>query len=162
MKADAVISGTITALVTQQVYRQIQVLNSSVSPPLMYRGPAKSTPVYVNGGACVSLKLGSGGGGGPWNGHFLQTTHRCMSCLPSGDVHHISILQSRGKAASSGHPTNQGPRASLIQSSSAACISEAGMLELRCLSLFTNFKTQAVTLRSFRNVVLTVEESSKI
>ena len=54
-----------TALTAQQVYRQIQTLASVDNPgTLMYRGPAKSTPVYENAGSSVTLKLGRGGGGG--------------------------------------------------------------------------------------------------
>ena len=53
-----------TDLTTQQVNRHIQtflVLEAKFS--LMYRGPAKSIPVYKNGGASLTLRRGSGGKG---------------------------------------------------------------------------------------------------
>ena len=67
-KDTAVISGTMsrwTALTTQHVYRHIQTLLLLTSPlVLIYSGPAKSTPVYVNAGSSLILNSGSGGGGG--------------------------------------------------------------------------------------------------
>ena len=59
MKASAVIYGTMfkcTALVIQQVNRQIQTLLFTVIPwSLMYSGPARSTPVCENVGASLTL-----------------------------------------------------------------------------------------------------------
>ena len=61
-------SGTmsmLTALVTQQVYKQIHTLLLLMRPcVLMYSGPAKSTPVVENGGASLTRKSGNGGGAG--------------------------------------------------------------------------------------------------
>lgn len=69
--------------VTRQVKTQIHALDDVLvkGPFLTERGPAKSTPVYVNAGFSLTLKSGSGGGGGPWNGapsYLLQVVHPRM------------------------------------------------------------------------------------
>ena len=54
-----------TALVAQQVYRQIQLfLDVDVTLSHVYKGPAKSMPVKENGRLSLTLKDGSGGAGG--------------------------------------------------------------------------------------------------
>ena len=54
-----------TALVTQQVNRQIHTLLFVVDPlSLTYSGPARSTPVYEKAGDSVTVHSGRGGGGG--------------------------------------------------------------------------------------------------
>ena len=68
MNVSVDISGTIsilTALVTQQVYKQIHTLLLFMRPcVLMYSGPAKSTPVVENGRASLTRNSGNGGGTG--------------------------------------------------------------------------------------------------
>ena len=67
MKVCADISLTISkwmALITQHVYKAIHAFDWTLPRFLIYNGPAKSTPVLVNGGASCTLKTGSGGGGG--------------------------------------------------------------------------------------------------
>ena len=55
----------LTALVTQQVYKQIHTLLLFMRPcVLMYSGPAKSTPVMKNGGTSLTRNSGNGGGTG--------------------------------------------------------------------------------------------------
>ena len=52
-----------TALTTQQVYKQIQAfLETESVEGLTLRGPAKSSPLYVNGGDSLTLKSGNGVG----------------------------------------------------------------------------------------------------
>jgi len=54
-----------TALITQQVYKQIQTFLLFLGLlVLTYSGPAKSMPVEVNGGSLVTQNLGRGGGKG--------------------------------------------------------------------------------------------------
>ena len=64
----AVKSGTTfkcIALTTQQEKRYILTFDSfELSDPLTYRGPAKSTPVYIKAGTSLTLNAGSVGGGG--------------------------------------------------------------------------------------------------
>ena len=60
----SVMNSRCTALTVQQVYRHIQtflVLEAKVS--LVYRGAAKSIPVYENGGVSLTLRRGNGGEG---------------------------------------------------------------------------------------------------
>ena len=54
------------ALMTQQVNKTIRAFDWTLPGFVTYSGPAKSTPVLVNGGASCTLKAGSGGGGGTW------------------------------------------------------------------------------------------------
>ena len=58
-------TSTLTALVVQQVYKQIQTFLLFTRPcVLMYSGPAKSSPVFEKGGASFTQNSGSGGGAG--------------------------------------------------------------------------------------------------
>ena len=81
MNVSVDISGTmsmLTALVTQQVYKQIHLVRPCV---LMYSGPAKSTPVVENGGASLTRNSGNGGGAGEQYGlpsNLRHTAHRCQ------------------------------------------------------------------------------------
>ena len=67
-KEGAVKSGTrsrCTARTVQHVYKQIHALVPFVLPvDFTYNGPAKFTPVEVNGESILTRKSGSGGGGG--------------------------------------------------------------------------------------------------
>lgn len=75
---------------TQHVNKQTHTFFApSVISCRMYSGPAKSTPVCVNGGTSSTLSVGSGGGGGSWKAgpsYLLQTIHchkvRLTTLLP--------------------------------------------------------------------------------
>ena len=73
------------ARVMQQVNRQIHTLSISLPFSLpIYTGPAKSTAVYVNGGASVTRKEGRGGVGGElkcFPSKHLHTTHLWITAL---------------------------------------------------------------------------------
>ena len=89
MKDWVVISSTAskcTALVVQQVYIQIQVLDvqGAVLSILTMSGPAKSTPVKVNDGTSSTRYDGSvGGGGGAYDVPSIlrHKTHLRIACL---------------------------------------------------------------------------------
>ena len=89
MKDWVVISSTAseyTALMVQQVYKQIQVLNvqGAVLSILTMSGPAKSTPVKVNDGTSSTRYDGSGGGGGgayDVPSIIRHKTHLRIACL---------------------------------------------------------------------------------
>ncbi len=49
------------ARVTQHVYNAIQTLDRGPTVFVTYNSPAKSTPVFVNGGDSCTLKAGSRG-----------------------------------------------------------------------------------------------------
>ena len=75
-----------TARMTQQVNRQIQTLELLPLPVTLNNGPAKSTPVELNGESLLTQKSDSSGGIGasyvlPSN--LLHTRHLQRTCLTS-------------------------------------------------------------------------------
>ena len=51
------------ALVTQQVNKAIYTFCISAEPPLIHKGPAKSTPVVLKGKVSLTIKSGQSEGG---------------------------------------------------------------------------------------------------
>ena len=95
IKAGVVRSGTNsrwTALTVQQVKRQIHTF-SLPQPFFMYKGPAKSTPVYVNGGASSTLNDGNGGGRGSLLEPFNLSLSQEGPFLLSSDIASSGIVR---------------------------------------------------------------------